>query len=291
MAAIFSRSQCVNIKPWRCEYRADSRFVPSQWETPLLCNDVSHWLGTNIESAVGLTPCRFHDLENNQQWDRFRHCINREILERHSPGIYLVATVACSRCQDTPYRETLRSISWEYLPIYQLPRACFSLWLYHYSTGFHSMMNNHDDIMIWIYFMYHWSFVRGIHWPPVASPHKGPVMSSFGVFFDVSLNKLLNIKPICWCFEMSWRWYGVNLITSLTVITKIWHTYTDRRKVNWKCIQFWFTVNWDFFNRDPEEQQLERLRSEIPPAVPWLPILVIDIRSQVKRRHSQSYKV
>ena len=37
-------------------------------------------------------------------------------------------------------------------------------------------------------------------------------------------------------------------------------------------------------------EQLERLRSEIPPAAPWLPILVIQIRSQVKRRQSLSYK-
>ena len=36
-------------------HRADSRFVPSQWETALLCNDVSHWLGTILESALG--PC------------------------------------------------------------------------------------------------------------------------------------------------------------------------------------------------------------------------------------------
>ena len=33
-------------------YRADSMFAPSQWETALLCNDVSHWLGANIESAL-----------------------------------------------------------------------------------------------------------------------------------------------------------------------------------------------------------------------------------------------
>ena len=33
-------------------YRADSRFAPSQWETALLCNDVSHWLGANLESAL-----------------------------------------------------------------------------------------------------------------------------------------------------------------------------------------------------------------------------------------------
>ena len=32
--------------------RADSRFVPSQWEMALLFNDVSHWLGTSLESAV-----------------------------------------------------------------------------------------------------------------------------------------------------------------------------------------------------------------------------------------------
>ena len=34
------------------KHRADSRFAPSQWETALLCNDVSHWLGTGLESAL-----------------------------------------------------------------------------------------------------------------------------------------------------------------------------------------------------------------------------------------------
>ena len=33
-------------------YRADSRFAPSQWEMALLCNDISHWLGANLESAL-----------------------------------------------------------------------------------------------------------------------------------------------------------------------------------------------------------------------------------------------
>ena len=32
--------------------RADYRFAPSQWETALLCNDVSHWLGASLESAL-----------------------------------------------------------------------------------------------------------------------------------------------------------------------------------------------------------------------------------------------
>ena len=35
---------------WEC--RTDSRFVPSQYETSLQSNAVSHWLGTNLESAL-----------------------------------------------------------------------------------------------------------------------------------------------------------------------------------------------------------------------------------------------
>ena len=38
-------------------HRADSRFAPSQWETSLLCNDISHWLGENLESALILYHC------------------------------------------------------------------------------------------------------------------------------------------------------------------------------------------------------------------------------------------
>ena len=33
-------------------HRADSRLAPSQWETSLQSNAVSHWLGANIESAL-----------------------------------------------------------------------------------------------------------------------------------------------------------------------------------------------------------------------------------------------
>ena len=36
------------------DLRADFRFVPRQWETVLLCNDVSHWLSAGLESALDL---------------------------------------------------------------------------------------------------------------------------------------------------------------------------------------------------------------------------------------------
>ena len=35
-------------------YTADPRLMPSQWETSLQCNAVSHWLGANLESAMYL---------------------------------------------------------------------------------------------------------------------------------------------------------------------------------------------------------------------------------------------
>ena len=38
------------------------------------------------------------------------------------------------------------------------------------------------------------------------------------------------------------------------------------------------------WKRTKQLEQLERLPSEIPPATPWLPILVIHIRSQVKTK-------
>ena len=34
------------------KHRGDFRFAPSQWETVLLCNDVSYWLCANPESAL-----------------------------------------------------------------------------------------------------------------------------------------------------------------------------------------------------------------------------------------------
>ena len=48
---------CPRSHQTHCLCRADSRFAPSQWETALLCNDVSQWLGVNLESALLLWHC------------------------------------------------------------------------------------------------------------------------------------------------------------------------------------------------------------------------------------------
>ena len=49
------QSGCITIKSLSqpsINNRADSRFAPSQWETSLQSNAVSHWLGANLESAL-----------------------------------------------------------------------------------------------------------------------------------------------------------------------------------------------------------------------------------------------
>ena len=64
-----------------CTYtRADSRFAPSQWETALLCNDVSHWLGASLESALYTNAswtkknCEYHS--NAVKHEAIPYCIN-----------------------------------------------------------------------------------------------------------------------------------------------------------------------------------------------------------------------
>ena len=63
----------------------------------------------------------------------------------------------------------------------------------------------HDDVIKWKHFPRYWPFVRGIHRWPVNSPHKGPVMRSFDVFFDLRLNKRLSKWSRGWWFEASSR--------------------------------------------------------------------------------------
>ena len=48
----------------------------------------------------------------------------------------------------------------------------------------------HDDVIKWKHFSRYWPFVRGIHWSPVNSPHKGQWHGA--LFFDLHLNKRLS---------------------------------------------------------------------------------------------------
>ena len=47
-------------EPIMTKIRVDSRFALSQWEMALLCNDISHWLGESLESALKICNQAFH---------------------------------------------------------------------------------------------------------------------------------------------------------------------------------------------------------------------------------------
>ena len=47
-------------------YRADFRLAPSQWETSLQSNAVSHWLGATLESALYYLHCRVRILSSSR---------------------------------------------------------------------------------------------------------------------------------------------------------------------------------------------------------------------------------
>ena len=119
------------------------------------------------------------------------------------------------------------SVSWrgayEGLPC---NRACHpgGNWWYYYpgSLSFCPVTENYlsmiytspipDDVITWKRFLRYWHFVRGIHWSPVNSPHKGQAAQRFDVFFDIGLNKQ-------WCrrwFETLWRSCDVTVILEMS---------------------------------------------------------------------------
>ena len=67
-------------------------------------------------------------------------------------------------------------------------------------------LNDHDDIMAGKIFLHIWPFVRGIHWWPVDSPHKGPVMflccqSAQVVEQTVEWVVILDTMTLVWCYN------------------------------------------------------------------------------------------
>ena len=72
----------------------------------------------------------------------------------------------------------------------------------------HIIWRWHDDVIKWRHFPRHWPFVRGIHWSPVNSPHKGQWRGAL-VFSLICLNKRLSKQPWGWWFETPTPHYDV----------------------------------------------------------------------------------
>ena len=74
-------------------------------------------------------------------------------------------------------------------------------------------------------------------------------------------------------------------------ISKFWQVRNLRLPFHFLSIKYHNLKHAPHTVKQRKLEQLERLRFEIPATAPWLPILVIHIRSQVKTRQNQSYKV
>ena len=74
-----------------------------------------------------------------------------------------------------------------------------------------------DDVIKWKHFQSYWRFVRGIHWSPVNSLHKG--LWHGALIFFLQLNEWLSKKSWGWWFEMPshplWRHSNVMILISV----------------------------------------------------------------------------
>ena len=89
--------------------RADSRFASSQWETALLCNDVSHWLGASPEAVLHITsPLRVEPTSHQlpmrnhiRKWS-FTNGVLKARLSATPPPVRLVPDQATSKLTRFP---------------------------------------------------------------------------------------------------------------------------------------------------------------------------------------------
>ena len=100
----------------RRRIRADSRFAPSQWETALLCNDVSHWLGTGLESALRMHTWLVEWEYVNSDTLSFFYCFLQHILEYTTSVIthvFQIVHVSTEDGRDQPYASH-SSLGWHH---------------------------------------------------------------------------------------------------------------------------------------------------------------------------------
>ena len=75
--------------------RADSRFAPSQWETALLCNNISHWLSASLESVLctqlAILPTPRRQWRGKPKWS-----FQKRFLEQKHPNFKRISMKYCS---------------------------------------------------------------------------------------------------------------------------------------------------------------------------------------------------
>ena len=129
-------------------YQADYRLVPSEWETALQSNAVSHWLGANLESALHYRLVIFVSARQSaSRWEA-----------RQLAG--LVCLYTYTRAQDYYYLYTIRTKemddSWlQYVIgifVANILEEIYCLWNYVFCSR--CMLSFGVISNIWIFFIY-----------------------------------------------------------------------------------------------------------------------------------------
>ena len=103
-----------------------------------------------------------------------------------------------------------------------------------------------DYIMAWTDFVYYWPFVRGIHQLLVDSPHKGPVMQSFNIFFDIEQTVELSVIQTVIMSLILWQFESLAIQLFVHYITVI-NSLTLMNSFMWNCrVSYLSNTNQNF---------------------------------------------
>ena len=114
---------------------------------------------------------------------------------------------------------------------------------------------HHDDVIKWKHFPRYWPFVQGIH----RSPQK-PVTQSFGVFFDLRLNKRLS-KQSGWWFGTPSRplidkWAISEKPTCWTILLR----FSEISKPRERNVEFWYRSEIWYVSHSTAEKRLLNIK-------------------------------
>ena len=103
-----------------------------------------------------------------------------------------------------------------WIRIYMCGDNQFRYWLFVWRQTKSQYLSYYDDVIKWKHFPRYWPFVRGIHRPPVNSPHKGQWRGALMFSLICAwINRWLSKQSWGWWFETLLRplWCQCNMLT------------------------------------------------------------------------------
>ena len=166
-----SRMECHNLM----RIGVDSRFAPSQWETALLYNDVSHWLGASLELSLRISSLA---TSTDNPWPDFiRMQLNTFTTTVNSDILFSITLVRFQPSADdlrVPEKVCTSFLfafcwNWTLIPkinyLNQQILICYGLWwltIYHV-TFHHDFFCNHSE-KTQIILDFSWNLSTAISW-------------------------------------------------------------------------------------------------------------------------------